>query len=140
MILAFVQRYALAASLTLAAAGWAAAGVQTLRLSSLKLKNAEALAYEQTKARTIEQNWQQDAATADEVHDDEIARIHSEHLRDLERLRQRAAKRLPATPESCAGASPAALSSEDSSVVVGWGAEFDTLRADYAKCKAAVER
>lgn len=91
-------------------------------------------------ARTKESNWQSDAATADEVHDEELSRIHAQHLRDLERLRNRTAERLPATPASCAGASPAALSAKDSAVAVGWGAEFDSLRSEYSKCKSAVER
>lgn len=97
------------------------------------------LLQQQTQAKERESQWQQDANTADEVHDEEIKRIHSEHLRDLERLRNRAAKRLPETPASCAGASPAALSAPDSAVVVGWGAEFDSLRAEYIKCTSIVD-
>jgi hypothetical protein len=95
---------------------------------------------QQARADEREAQWQQDANTADEVHDEEIKRVHSEHLRDLERLRNRPAKRLPTTPESCSGASPTALSAPDSELVRGWGAEFDILRAEYAKCKAAVNQ
>jgi hypothetical protein len=101
----------------------------------MELDAAQALAKATQAAREKEQNWQSDAATADKVHDEEIARIHAQHLRDLERLRDRAPKRLPETPAACAGASPAALSTPDSAVVTGWGAEFDSLRAEYAKCK-----
>lgn len=93
---------------------------------------------QQKQAEEREEQWQQDANTADEVHDEEIKRIHAEHLRDLERLRNRPAKRLPSTPEGCSGASPTALSAEDSAVVRGWGAEFDSLRAEYQKCVSAL--
>lgn len=97
------------------------------------------LLQQQKKAEAREDQWQQDAVTADEVRDEEVNRIHAEHVRDLERLRNRPAKRLPETPASCAGASPAALSAPDSEVARGWGTEFDNLRAEYAKCKAALE-
>lgn len=97
------------------------------------------LLQQQKKAEAREDQWQQDAATADEVRDEEVNRIHAEHVRDLERLRNRPAKRLPETPANCAGASPTALSAPDSEVARGWGTEFDSLRAEYAKCKSAVE-
>jgi hypothetical protein len=115
-------------------------GIQTYRIRGIELKATQELKKATDAARIKEQNWQSDAATADEVHDEELNRIHDQHLRDLERLRDRAPKRLPATPKSCAGASPAALSAPDAAVVVGWGAEFDSLRAEYIKCKSAVER
>lgn len=119
-------------------AGLAFGGSGAWKIQSWR-HDAQLLA-QQTKADERESQWQQDANTADEVHDEEIKRIHAEHLRDLERLRNRPAKRLPATPESCSGASPTALSAEDSAVARGWGAEFDNLRAEYIKCKAAVEQ
>lgn len=106
--------------------------------SDQKTHTAEALKATE-KARQTEANWQSDAAVAEGIHDEEIARINAQHLRDLDRLRNRAAKRLSETPAACAGSSPAALSTEDSAVVVGWGAEFDSLRAEYAKCKADAE-
>lgn len=139
MILAFIQRYLTAGLAFLALTGWFYGGIQTYRLQGLKLKNAEATGKAEKAARNKEAQWQQDAATADEVHDEEVTRIHAEHVRDLERLRNRPAKRLPETPASCSGASPTALSAEDSAVARGWGTEFDLLRAEYQKCFSANE-
>jgi len=98
MILAIIQRYALAASLTLAAAGWAAFGVQTLKLSSLKLKNAEALAYEQTKAREKEQILNtENAKVTDELLKDRATAVaaaasSADRLRHLSRASSKAAE------------------------------------------------
>lgn len=102
-----------------------------------KGKAEVALAKAVDKARTIEQNWQSDAATIEEVHANELREVNAAHLRALDGLRNRAPVRMPAASQpSCAGASPASLSAQDASVVVGWGAEFDALRADYGACKA----
>jgi len=139
VILSLIQRYALAASLTLAAAGWAACGVQTLRLSSLKLKNAEALAEAQTKARAKEHEWGLIYKETTDAKETALRDVAGERDRAIASLRNRPRDRLPETPASCSGASPAALASEDAAVAIGFAVEFDTLRANYADCKVKLE-
>jgi len=98
MLTALISKYAIAASLTLAAAGWAATGIQTLRLSSLKLKNAEALAYEQTKARAKEQTLNtENAKVTDELLKDRATAVaaaasSADRLRQLSRTSSKAAE------------------------------------------------
>jgi len=139
MLTALISKYSLAASLTLAAAGWAATGIQTLRLSSLKLKNAEALAEAQTKARAKEHEWGLIYKETTDAKETELRSLASERDRAIASLRNRARDRLPQTPASCSGASPAALASEDAAVAIGFAVEFDTLRANYADCKVKLE-
>lgn len=139
MIFDTIKTYAATGLAIALAAALAWGGVQTLRLSELKRQNAEALAKATQQARDKEEAWQSDAAVADGVHDEEIARINREHVAALRGLRNRAAARLPKTPAACAGASPASLAAPDSAVALGWGAEFDSLRTEYIKCKAGAE-
>lgn len=102
-----------------------------------KGKAEVALAKAVDKAREREQAWQSDAATIEEVHATELREVNAAHLRALDGLRNRAPVRMPAASQpACAGASPASLSAPDSAVAIGWGAEFDALRADYQACKA----
>jgi hypothetical protein len=70
-----------------------------------------------------------------EKRDADIARTESDLAAARRELRNRAAVRLPETPAACAGASPGALAAEDAEVALGYGAEFDRLRANYALCR-----
>lgn len=90
-------------------------------------------------AREREKAWQSDAQTIEEVHSEELRRVSTQHARDLAGVRSRAARLPESAQQACAGASPAALSAEDATVLVGYAAEFDQLRADYQACKQWIE-
>lgn len=126
-----------------------ALGVQTWRLHTAETdlakqqaSYAKAEADAVVKARETERDWQTNVDALTEVHQDEVTRIAAARDAALLGLRNstRAASRMPAASgASCAGASPASLATSDASVVVGYAAEFDQLRADYATCRAYVE-
>lgn len=136
MLTALISKYALAASLTLAAAGWAATGIQTLRLSSLKLKNAEALAYEQTKARAKEQQWNEDNLTAEEVQREELDKVSSARNADLQRVRDYYKRLSNSSGETSAPTCPATVPESTVAAVVAVESDADSLRADYGRCLA----
>lgn len=139
MIFDPVKSYATYLLLALAAAGWATAGLQTYRVRGLKLEKAEAIVKAVEAARAKESEWSLLYKETSDVQAQTLRNIAAERDAALLGLRNRPRERLPQTPQSCLGASPAALSAEDSAVVIGWGAEFDTLRANYADCKAKIE-
>jgi hypothetical protein len=93
-------------------------------------------------AREREAQWQQDAKVIDEVRADENRKADAALAAANQRLRDehRAIARLPAAAsESCAGASPASLSTADATVALGIAAACDKLRADYAAARAWIE-
>ena len=135
----WVKSYSIYIALAVAALGWAAWGWQTVRLSSLKESIAVAEAKAQKDARAKEAEWSLLYKETSDVQAQTLRNIAAERDTALLGLRNRPRERLPQTPLACAGASPAALSAEDSAVAIGWGAEFDTLRANYADCKAKIE-
>jgi len=91
------------------------------------------------EAREKEQKWSVIYKETTDAKETELRSIALERDAALRSLRNRPRERLPQTPSSCAGASPTALASSDSEVAIGWGVEFDTLRANYADCKAKLE-
>ena len=101
-------------------------------------KAAIALQRAQTKADEIEKTWRLNTDALTEVKDEELRRISLERDRYLAGMR-RAAARLPKTPDSCAGASPAALSAPDATVALRIASDADELRASYAQCKGFVD-
>lgn len=74
-----------------------------------------------------------------EARDAENLRTSDQLADALQRLRNRPAVRLVETPAACAGASPAALSAQDSGVALRFGADADRLRADYIACRGWIE-
>jgi hypothetical protein len=139
VILAFIQRYLTAGLAFLALTGFFYGGIQTYRLQALKLKNAEAFSKAQQAARDKEADWQIIYQETTHAKDTELRSVAAERDRALASLRNRPRDRLPETPASCAGSSPAALAAEDAAVVIGFAAEFDELRANYADCKVKLE-
>ena len=93
-------------------------------------------------ARVREAQWQSDAQTITEVHDDELRRIASQHVRDLGGLRNRAANRLPPAAACTAndtGATGAQLSRADATFLVGQAADADRTASDLRACQAWAE-
>lgn len=113
--------------------------VQSYTIRGLKLEAAQSLAKAVQDARTKEQEWAIIYQETTHAKDTELRSVAAERDRALASLRNRPRDRLPETPASCAGASPASLASEDAAVVIGFAAEFDELRANYADCKVKLE-
>lgn len=126
MIWAYIGGGALLAGL---AGGWYARDVKA---------DADALAATQRQAKELADTARSTFRTQ-EIRDAEIIRTGDMLADALQRLRNRPTVRLVETPASCAGASPAALSSEDAGVALRLAAEADRLRADYAACREWVD-
>lgn len=91
-------------------------------------------------AREVEADWQVNTQAQQELHDEELRRIAAQHVRDLAGLRNRSPERMPAAAAvACNGASPASIAAPDAAVALGFAAEFDELRSDYAACRGWVE-
>lgn len=105
-------------------------------MSYEKDKAVVALAKAVDKARAIEQNWQSDAATIEEVHANELREVNAAHLRDLAGLRARAARLPEASRAACNGSTGAELSERDASDLVGLAARADIVRSDLEACQA----
>lgn len=137
--LAFVRTYALAGALSLAGLGWAAAGVQTVRLSWLKEANTKAENNALKAVIAKEAEWSLLYKETSDVHAQNLRSIAAERDAAIASLRTRARERLPQTPASCAGASPAALSEQDAGFLIRLAAEADGLRSSYGDCKVKLE-
>lgn len=90
-------------------------------------------------ARQTEANWQTDVQSLEEVHHDELRRIAADHVRDLARVRDRAARLPEASRAACNGSTGAELSGRDASAFVGLAARADAVRADLQACRAWIE-
>lgn len=91
------------------------------------------------EARQTEANWQADAQTVEEVHDEELRRVAAQHARDLAGVRNRAARLPEAARPACAGSTGAELSSRDASDLVSLAARADVVRADLEACRGWIE-
>lgn len=128
--------------LWLAVLGMMAASYGTGRFQqykSDKAEHTEALLKATNEARLKEQEWQERTLEIANEKEAELRSIAAERDRAIAGLRKRVPQRLPETPSSCAGASPAALSAEDGAVALRLAAEADELRSNYSACKAWVE-
>lgn len=140
MIVATLQRYALAIALGAAALGWAAAGVQTVRYAWHMEADAKAEGKAQKAAREKEDEWALIYQESTSVKETQLSTLRTDLAAAVaDSMRLRTKQRLPKTPASCAGSSPAALAAEDANVALGFAAEFDELRANYADCKVKIE-
>lgn len=141
MILDFISRYAMAALGVLLTVALAALGVQSYRLNSLRAETSTAVADALKRARDIEAEWDNITGAINDAKEVQLRAVTAERDRALLSLRSRPRNRLPpAADAACAGSSPAALNATDASVAVGFGAEFDELRANYAACKEFTEQ
>lgn len=86
------------------------------------------------KARQTEANWQSDAAVAEGIHDEEIARINDRLADALERLRKRPDRLPAAATTACEGATGAQLSGPDAGFLEREAARADSLRAALGEC------
>lgn len=147
-IKAWIIQYALAILAAVAVAGWAVAGLQTLRFAWLQSSTARAetnrIAADiaaSEKARQREQEWGLIVREIDDAKQTAMQSVSAERDAALASLRNRAPSRMPsAATASCAGASPAQLSRPDAEVAIWIGSDADELRANYAACKSYVER
>lgn len=138
-IKAWLATWAATILAVIALAGWVAAGVQSYRLQGLKLEHSEDLNRAAQKARDIEQNWQSDAATIEEVHAAEIDRINADRMSGIERVRRYYAN-LPKTASSASAAAGSAIVPESTAAAAAaLESDAERLRADYAACLAWVE-
>lgn len=108
-------------------------------ISYEKDKAAVALANAVDKARLVEQNWQSDAATIEEVHANELREVNASHLRDLAGLRARSARLPEASRATCNGSTGTQLSGDDAAFLVGFAAERDAEASDLRACQAWVK-
>jgi len=123
MIGAFVARYALAASLTLAAAGWAAAGAQSYRIKAKEADADKALLAATQEAKRIENEVFLYMTKVRDEKDAELIHIAGERDRLASELRNRP-ERLPETSASaCAGSTGRELSEPDAQFLAGLAAE-----------------
>lgn len=102
LVKAFVLKYAMAGLLVLAALGWAAAGVQTLRLAWLQTSTAEAATEASEAARAHEKlaNTENRKVIDELLHDRAVAADAA--ASSAQRLRDLSASRSPAAA-ACAG-------------------------------------
>ena len=107
-----------------------------------RAQQSAAIVAQKAQAAATEATWK---GKIDEAHaqaDAERASGRAALDAALRSLRNRAPHRadLPqAAADVCAGASPAALSSEDAGVAIRLASEADDLRTAYSECKARVE-
>ena len=94
---------------------------------------------QQAKADEREAQWQQDANTADQVHDEQIQKIHADHVLELKRVRQRAERRPEATAPACQGSSGKELAVGDAEFLAGYAADAAVQQAALRQCEAWVE-
>lgn len=102
-------------------------------------KTDAALLAQQQATDAAQQKTNRTTFRNQEARDAEMQRTGDLLADALGRLRNRPSTRLIQTPAACAGASPAALSSEDGAVALRLAAEADRLRADYVACRQWVD-
>lgn len=134
-----IKPYLTYALLAFAAIGWAGYGFQTFHIRGMKLEAAQAEAKAQQAARAKEAEWSLLYKETTYAKENAMRTIAAERDAALLSLRNRPRNRLPETPASCAGASPAAISESDAGVAIRLAAEADELRSNYIACLSWAE-
>lgn len=141
-MIGLLSKYLLPAVAAAAVAGFALAGLQTYRLANLRTAVAEASAQAQARARAQEAAWAVKVNQIQEVQRVEVQSIAAERDAAIASLRNRPARRMPATATASsdgAGATGAQLSRPDAEFLAGLAYRADATAAALRSCQAYIK-
>lgn len=133
-IKAWLIQWGLILALAAAGVGWAAAGIQTVRLAHLQAKVATDLAAATQKAREREQDWGRIVQEIDDAKQTDLRAVAAQRDAALQQLRNRPQRLPEAARAACQGGTGAELSGPDAEFLVGLAARADSLRAELSAC------